>query len=62
MLSKDEIKRRRLYAESALASQCLEGLEPSPKVVEQMNRVIIGELEISDVIKDYMERVKRGEV
>ncbi|WP_409361709.1 antitoxin VbhA family protein [Bartonella heixiaziensis] len=33
MLSKDEIKRCRLYAESALASQRLEGLEPSPKVV-----------------------------
>lgn len=65
MLSEEEIKWRRLYAENALASQRLEGLEPDPKVVEQMERVIIGELEISDVIKDYIddvkERVKRGE-
>ncbi|WP_317992832.1 antitoxin VbhA family protein [Bartonella gliris] len=62
MLSEEEIKRRRHYAENALASQRLEGLEPDPQVVAQMERVIIGELEISDVIKDYMERVKRGEV
>ncbi|WP_375648951.1 antitoxin VbhA family protein [Bartonella sp. MU70NMGDW] len=62
MLSEEEIKRRRFYAENALASQRLEGLEPDPKVVEQMERVIIGELETSDIIKDYMERVKRGEV
>ncbi|WP_375664453.1 antitoxin VbhA family protein, partial [Bartonella sp. CL50QHWL] len=47
---------------NALASQRLEGLEPDPKVVEQMERVIIGELETSDILKDYMERVKRGEV
>ncbi|WP_375632029.1 MULTISPECIES: antitoxin VbhA family protein [unclassified Bartonella] len=62
MLSEEEIKLRRLYAENALASQRLEGLEPDPKVVEQMERVIIGEFETSDILKDYMERVKRGEV
>ncbi|WP_375640347.1 MULTISPECIES: antitoxin VbhA family protein [unclassified Bartonella] len=62
MLSEEEIKLRRIYAENALASQRLEGLEPDPKVVEQMERVIIGELETSDIIKDYMERVRRGEV
>ncbi|WP_375637007.1 MULTISPECIES: antitoxin VbhA family protein [unclassified Bartonella] len=62
MLSEEEIKLRRIYAENALASQRLEGLEPDPKVVEQMERVIIGELETSDIITDYMERVRRGEV
>ncbi|WP_375670224.1 antitoxin VbhA family protein [Bartonella sp. PS7NMGDW] len=62
MLSEEEIKLRRFAAKNALASQRLEGLEPDPKVVEQMERVIIGELEISDILKDYMERVKRGEV
>ncbi|WP_273760285.1 antitoxin VbhA family protein [Bartonella sp. ML70XJBT.G] len=62
MLSEDEIKRRRFDAENALASQRLEGLEPDPQVVAQMERVIIGELEISDIIKAYIEQVKRGEV
>ncbi|WP_375638282.1 MULTISPECIES: antitoxin VbhA family protein [unclassified Bartonella] len=62
MLSEEELKLRRLYAENALASQRLEGLEPDPLVVAQMERVIIGELETSDILKDYMERVKRGEV
>ncbi|WP_375686025.1 antitoxin VbhA family protein [Bartonella sp. AP65SXKL] len=62
MLSEEELKLRRLYAENALASQRLEGLEPDPLVVAQMERVIIGEFETSDILKDYMERVKRGEV
>ncbi|WP_273756641.1 antitoxin VbhA family protein [Bartonella sp. MM73XJBT] len=62
MLSEDEIKRRRFAAKNALASQLLEGLAPDPQVVSQMERVIIGELETSDVIKDLMERIKRGEV
>ncbi|WP_208441803.1 antitoxin VbhA family protein [Bartonella raoultii] len=62
MLSEDEIKRRHFDAKNALASQRLEGLEPDPQVVAQVERYIIGELEISDIIKDYIERVKRGEV
>ncbi|EJF93859.1 antitoxin VbhA family protein [Bartonella elizabethae] len=62
MLSEEEIKQRRFAAENALVSQRLEGLEPDPKVVEQMERVIIGELETSDIIKDLLERVKRGDV
>ncbi|UNE53891.1 antitoxin VbhA family protein [Bartonella machadoae] len=62
MLSEEEIKQRRFAAKNALANQRLEGLEPDPQVVAQMERVIIGELETSDVIKDLMERVKRGEV
>ncbi|PIT69211.1 antitoxin VbhA family protein [Bartonella tribocorum] len=62
MLSEDEIKRRRFAAKNALASQRLEGLEPDPQVVAQVERYIIGELEISDIIKDYIERIKRGEV
>ncbi|WP_375673204.1 antitoxin VbhA family protein [Bartonella sp. TS82HLJMH] len=62
MLSEEEIKRRRFAAENALASQRLEGLEPDPLVVAQMERVVIGELETSDVIKDLLERVNRGEV
>ncbi|EJF74257.1 antitoxin VbhA family protein [Bartonella birtlesii] len=62
MLSEEEIKLRRFAAKNALASQHLEGLEPDSQVVSQMERVIIGELEISDIIKDLMERIKRGEV
>ncbi|MBB6160107.1 hypothetical protein HNQ74_001557 [Bartonella doshiae] len=37
-----------------MASQRLEGLEPDSKVIEQMERVIIGELETGDVIKDLL--------
>jgi len=54
-----EIAERRRAAENALASQRLEGLEPDPWVVARMERVIVGEIEISDLIEAYKERVRR---
>ncbi|EIJ6113790.1 antitoxin VbhA family protein [Salmonella enterica] len=62
MLTEREIEQRRRDAENALASQRLEGLEPDPEVVAQVERVIVGELEIGDVIEGFIGRVKRGEV
>ncbi|ENN90433.1 MULTISPECIES: antitoxin VbhA family protein [Bartonella] len=62
MLSEEEIEERRRDVRDVLASHRLEGLEPDPQVVAQMERVAIGELETSDVIKDLMERIKRGEI
>nr|3ZCB_B Chain B, ANTITOXIN VBHA [Bartonella schoenbuchensis] len=62
VLSEEEIEYRRRDARNALASQRLGGLEPDPQVVAQMERVVVGELETSDVIKDLMERIKREEI
>lgn len=58
-LPPEEMAERRRAAENALASQRLEGLEPDPQVVAQVERVIVGELEIGDVIEAYKERVRR---
>lgn len=52
-LTEQEIAERRRAAENAIASQRLEGLEPDPWVVAQMERVIVGEIEISDLIEAY---------
>lgn len=57
-LTELEIAERRRAAENALASQRLEGLEPDPQVVAQVERVIVGELEIGNVIDAYKERVR----
>jgi len=54
-----EIAELRRAAENAFASQRLEGLEPDPWVVAQMERVIVGEIEIGDLIEAYKERVHR---
>ena len=62
MLTEHEIAQRRRGAENALGSQRLEGLEPDPHVVAQMERYIVGELEIEDIVADVIARVKRGEV
>jgi hypothetical protein len=59
-LTEQEIAERRRAAENAIASQRLEGLEPDPWVVAQMERVIVGEIEISDLIEAYLERVRRN--
>ena len=62
MLTEHEIAQRRRDAENALGSQRLEGLEPDPYVIAQMERYIVGELEIEDIVADVIARVKRGEV
>lgn len=47
--------------QDVLASQHLEGLEPSPIVIAQLERVIRGELTIEAVIADLHARIARGE-
>ncbi len=46
--------------QDVLASQCLEGLEPSPTVIAQLERVIRGELTTAAVIADIQARIARG--
>jgi len=59
-LTEQEIAERRRAAENAIASQRLEGLEPDPWVVAQMERVIVGEIEISDLIEAYNRPLKKS--
>jgi len=60
-LAAEETAERRRTADNALASQRLEGLEPDPQVIAEVERYIFGKVEIGDIIEHYLARVKRGE-
>lgn len=62
MLTAKQIAQRQHDARNALASQRLEGLEPDTEVLEATQRYITGEIELSDVLKDFVGLVARGEV
>lgn len=46
----------------AVASQQLEGLEPSPTVIAALQRVAHSELTIEEVVAEIHARIARGEV
>lgn len=46
----------------AVASQQLEGLDPSPTVIAALQRVAHGELTVDDVVAEIHARIARGEV
>ncbi|WP_427183823.1 antitoxin VbhA family protein [Bordetella bronchialis] len=62
MLTEKEIAQRQHDARNALSSQRLEGLEPDARVIEQTRQYVAGEVELSDVIEEFVGRVNRGEV
>lgn len=45
-LAAEETAERRRTADNALASQRLEGLEPDPQVIAEVERYIFGKVEI----------------
>jgi len=61
-LAPEESAERRRAADNALASQKLEGLEPAPLIIAEVERYIVGELDLGDIIERYLDRVNRGQV
>lgn len=55
-------KARQAAVNNALANQRLEGLEPEPGVVIDLQRFARGEFDISVVLSNFKARVARGEV
>lgn len=47
---------------NAVAQQRLEGLEPDARTVAELERVARGELDLSEVLAQIHERVRRGEI
>lgn len=47
--------------DNAVANQRLEGLEPDATTVAELERVVTGELTISDVIENILARIAAGE-
>lgn len=62
MLTEREQTRRREITKNELGSQRLEGLEPDEKIITDLEKWARGEVEIADLIVDFSNRVKRGEV
>ncbi len=62
MITKREQTERVETMQNALASQRLEGLEPDAQTIAESEKWTLGEMEISEVIKNFTDRVNRGEV
>lgn len=60
MLDKATLRGRQRALDNAVANQRLEGLEPDAKTVEDLGRVVKGELSIADVLKSVRARISAG--
>ena len=56
-----ELAKRNLALENAIASQRLEGLEPDPQTIEDLQCVVRGEFGIEESIRRVKERIARGQ-
>jgi len=56
-----EFAKRRLAFEEAVATHRLEGLEPDPQTIADLERVADGRIDIEEYIKLVKDRVARGE-
>ena len=61
-ITQKEQDERRETMLSALGSQRLAGLEPDEQVIADSEKWVRGEMEIEEALKNFLERVKRGEV
>ena len=57
-----ELAERNLALENAIASQRLEGLEPDPQTIEDMQGVVRGEFEVEEALRRLRERIALGQL
>jgi hypothetical protein len=61
LLTEREIAERREIIQDAIAMQRLEGLEPDPQTMAELDRAARGEIEIADVLNTLRRRIAAGE-
>lgn len=61
MLEEREIAARRAAVANAVATQRLEGLEPDPATIADLERAARGEIEVSDVLARLRQRIAAGD-
>ena len=61
MISERELAERRAAVANAVATQRLEGLEPDPRTVAELEQVAAGELDIAEVLRRLHVRIAAGE-
>lgn len=57
-----EFVKRRLAFEETLATHRLEGLEPDPQTIKDLERVVRGEITIEESLRNLRDRVIRGQI
>ena len=57
-----ELAKRNMALENAIASQQLEGLEPDPQTIEDMQCVVRGEFDVEEALKCLRERINLGRI
>ena len=56
-----ELAKRNMAFENAIASQRLEGLEPDTQTIEDLNCVVRGEFGIEESLRRVKERIALGQ-
>jgi len=59
--TEQELAKRNLALENAIASQRIEGLEPDPQTIEDMQCVVRGEFGIEESLRRVKERISLGQ-
>jgi len=59
--TEQELAKRNMALENAVASQRIEGLEPDPQTIEDMQCVVRGEFGVEESLRRVKERVALGE-
>ena len=60
-VTEQELAKRNLALENAIASQRLEGLEPDPQTIEDLKCVVRGEFGIEESLRRVKERISLGQ-
>jgi len=60
-ITDQELAKRNMALENAIASHRLEGLEPDPQTIEDLKCVVRGEFGIEESLKRVRERVALGQ-
>ena len=60
-ITDQELAKRNLALENAIASQRLEGLEPDTQTIEDLKCVVRGEFGIEESIRRVKERIAFGQ-
>jgi hypothetical protein len=60
-ITDQELAKRTLALENAIASQRLEGLEPDAQTIEDLNCVVRGEFGVEESIRRVKERIALGQ-
>lgn len=59
--TEQELAKRNLALENAIASQRIEGLEPDPQTIEDMQCVVRGEFDVEESLRRVKEGVALGQ-